>query len=38
MDGLLKELNPSKEQISNAKNLQILHFSEVNKNYPYLEY
>jgi uncharacterized protein YeaO (DUF488 family) len=38
MDILFKEINPSKEIIKNAKENQIKHFNEVNKNYPHLEY
>ena len=38
MDVLFKEINPSKDIILKAKNAQIKHFSEVNTNYPNLEY
>ncbi len=38
MDGFLKKLNPSKEIIERAKYKQNIHFKEVNKNYPHLEY
>jgi len=38
MDVLFKEINPSKDIILNAKNAQMYHFSEVNRNYPNLEY
>jgi hypothetical protein len=38
MDILLKQINPDKEIFNRAKQRQIEHFSEVNMNYPYLEY
>lgn len=38
MDEIIKQLNPDKKIIENAKKRQIQHFMEVNKNYPYLEY
>jgi len=38
MDKLFKEINPSKEVILKAKEQQKIHFNEVNKNYPHLEY
>jgi hypothetical protein len=38
MDILFKKINPSKEIILKAKEKQNEHFSDVNKNYPYLEY
>ena len=38
MDKIFKEINPSKEIILQAKKKQTEHFSEVNKNYPHLEY
>lgn len=38
MDDLLKKLNPSKEIIKRIKEKQIIHFKDVNKNYPHLQY
>lgn len=38
MDKIMKELNPSSEIIKRSKERQIMHFQEVNKNYPHLEY
>jgi hypothetical protein len=38
MDDLLKQLKPSSSQIQRAKEIQMQHFKNVNKNYPYLEY
>jgi len=38
MDDLLKELKPTKQQLQEAKVKQMQHFTEVNRNYPYLEY
>ncbi|MDD5770503.1 MAG: HEXXH motif-containing putative peptide modification protein, partial [Candidatus Gracilibacteria bacterium] len=38
MDEMFKNFNPSKELILKAKEKQLQHFQEVNKNYPYLEY
>lgn len=37
-DQLFKELRPSKESITRAKQRQTEHFMEVNKHYPHLEY
>lgn len=38
MDDILKELNPSKDLIDNARKKQIEHFKGVNSKYSYLEY
>lgn len=38
MDVLFKEINPSSEIIKRVKERQMQHFSEVNTNYPQLEY
>lgn len=38
MDEILKELNPSKEIINRAREMQIEHFKQVNFKYPHLEY
>ncbi len=38
LDNLIKELNPTKEQLKEAKFKQAQHFAEVNKNYSYLKY
>jgi hypothetical protein len=38
MDLLLKEMKPTKADLEKAKYKQNLHFMEVNKNYPHLEY
>lgn len=38
MDKMFREINPSNEIIVRSKEKQIKHFSEVNKNYPNLQY
>jgi hypothetical protein len=38
MDVLFKEINPSKDLILKAKEIQKEHFNQVNKNYPQLKY
>ena len=38
MDILFKQINPSKNLVLKAKNIQTKHFREVNHNYTYLEY
>jgi hypothetical protein len=38
MDDLIRDLNPSKQQLEEAKLKQAQHFAEVNRKYPYLEY
>ncbi len=38
MDKLFKEINPSRDIILKAKDIQRQHFNQVNKNYPQLEY
>ncbi len=38
MDGILKDLNPSKEILDRARIKQIEHFKNVNSKYPHLEY
>jgi hypothetical protein len=37
-DVLFKKINPPQESIERAKQRQMEHFAQVNKNYPHLEY
>jgi hypothetical protein len=38
MDILFKQIDPSRNIILKAKEVQIQHFNEVNRKYPQLEY